>query len=110
MATRSASLGVRLLAVVVAVGGLKNVVDAAALGLGGGTVGLVAGAVLLAWAVVVLATAAGLWTLEPYAWTAAVGIYAVNLGFDLLTADLLGLLWDGSTLVYLFQQRDQFRR
>jgi len=107
---RSAPLGVRLLAVVVALGGLKNVADAAALGLGGGPLGVAAGVALLAWAAVVLATAAGIWTLEPYAWTAAVGIYAVNVAFDLLTADLLGLLWDGSTLVYLYRRRDRFER
>jgi len=101
---------VRLLAVVVALGGVKNVVDAAALGPGGGLPGVAAGVALLAWAVVVLATAAGIWTLEPYAWTAAVGVYAVNVVFDLLTADVLGLLWDGSTLLYLYRQRGRFER
>jgi hypothetical protein len=83
-----------------------------------GALGVAGGALMLLWGGVLAVVGYGLWTLQPWAWTLAVVVFAINLLFGVVevfadvVGGLLSVIVNGLLLWYLFQPhvRGAFRQ
>ncbi|MCA1588166.1 MAG: hypothetical protein LC744_05840 [Chloroflexi bacterium] len=113
--TRERPLGVTILAILAAVGGILGLLGSVALlGLFSAAGGLfmILGLVSIVLSVLYLVFAYGAWTLQPWGWTLGVGLAAASVALTLIgltqgTQELVGALISlaiaGVILYYLFQ-------
>lgn len=113
--TRERPLGVTILAILAAIGGVLGLLGSLALlgffSAAGGLV-LILGLVTLVLSVLYLVFAYGAWTLQPWAWTLGVGLTVASIIFTVigltqgtqeLVSALISLVISGVILYYLYQ-------
>ncbi|MHA1409573.1 MAG: hypothetical protein ACTSQY_04530 [Candidatus Odinarchaeia archaeon] len=115
--TKSIPLGVIIVSVLTAIGGILNIIAGVTYALGapfmGGTgYGLsmfLLGIIWLIWGIILLSAAFALYRLEPWAWTFVVVVSIINLVLGILFAYWLTAVIAVIILVYLFVRRDEFK-
>ncbi|MFC5367738.1 hypothetical protein [Salinirubrum litoreum] len=106
--SRSAPLGIWLIAVLGAVGAVADLLGGLGV-LGAGVGGFFGGTVAIAFALVKLFVLVNLVRLRGWAWALTLLVYAISFVLALLTLNLLGALLSGLVAAYVYSVREYFR-
>lgn len=114
-ATRtSAPLGIKIICLLATIGAMLGAVGGIALVALGG-IGVVLGPLVVVLALAQLAAVYGLWTLQSWGWTLAMGLYGLDATLDLIGiavgdfGSVVGLAVAVVILGYVYSKRDHYR-
>jgi hypothetical protein len=106
--TRSAPLGIWIIAVLGALGAIADLLGGLGV-LGAGFGGFFGGTIAIAFALVKLFVIVNLVRLKGWAWALTLLVYALSFVVSLLTLSLLGALVSGLVAGYVYSVREYFR-
>lgn len=112
--TRGAPLGIKVICILGFLGvGLGLLMGLGLMAYGG--LGVLLGMFVMGLSVAQLGVIYGLWTVQPWGWTAGVALYALNVVLQLLNvvmgqaSAILGVIISAGILAYIYSKRDVYK-